>query len=274
MIRRIRTISYHLAAILVSSVSVIAMIWVISASLRQPGLPPPPVIEWIPNPISWSNYQRAFELIPLGQYLLNSLLVIGMAIPLTLVTASWAGFAMAQFTQGTQNRLILLAIILLMIPVTSLWLARFVLFTRLGWIDTIWAIIAPAMMGSSPLFILLFYWTFRRIPKELYESAVLDGAMAIQIWRVIAMPLAKPTIVTVMVLTFILYWSDFISPLLYIKSTEKYTLSVGLQMLQQLDRSNWPLLMAASVVMITPIVLLFGLIQRYFWSEKGIFNNL
>lgn len=272
--RMIRNLGYHLIAIFISSFSILLLLWVISASLRPPGLPPPPVMEWIPNPISWGNYQRAFNLVELGRYLLNSIVVITMAVPITLVTASWAGFAMAQLTQRTQSRLLFLAIVLLMIPVTTLWLARFVIFTQLGWIDTIWAIIAPAFMGSSPLFILLFYWTFRRIPKEVYESAVLDGAVAIQVWRMIAMPYAKPTLVTVMVLTFILYWSDFISPLLYLKSPEKYTLSVGLQMLQQLDKSNWPLLMAASVVMIAPILLMFSFIQRYFWSEKGIFGQL
>ena len=88
---------------------------------------------------------------------------------------------------------------------------------------------------------LLFYWIFRRIPHELFESARLDGAGLLSIWSRIAMPLAKPTIMTVAVLTFTDYWSDFMNPLLYLKSESRYTLPIGLRVLQQLDQTNWPL---------------------------------
>ncbi|MBV9786657.1 MAG: carbohydrate ABC transporter permease, partial [Chloroflexi bacterium] len=105
------------------------------------------------------------------------------------------------------------------------------------------------------------------LPQEMIDSARVDGAGALKLWGQIAMPLARPTMLAVGVLSFVDYWSDFINPLLYLKSQRYYTLPVGLQFLQQMDRTNWPLLMAASVVMIAPVVLLFLLAQRYFWPE-------
>lgn len=241
--------------------------WVLSGSLREPGLPPPLGIDWLPQPLAWSNYRHIFEIVPLGRYLLNSLVVIGVAVPVTLVTASWAGFAMAQLNERGRRLLLVLSVVLLMVPASALWLPRYVLFTWLGLIDTLWALIVPALMGSSPLFVLLFYWTFRRVPQDLWAAAQLDGADTVRIWGSIAMPLARPTTIIVGVLTVILYWSDYVSPLLFLKSEDRYTLPVGLQFLQQMDRTNWPLLMAASVLMIVPMVLLFLLVQHFFWPE-------
>lgn len=265
--KRVGPVIYHLVALSVAALFLVMFVWVVSASLRKPGTPPPRTIEWIPNPVAWSNYGRIFDLLPLARYTLNSALVVALAVPLTLLTASWAGFAMALVGRRLRRNMIMLSIILLMVPITALWLTRFVLFTNLGLIDTIWALIAPALMGSSPFFILLFFWSFRRIPHELFEAALLDGASTLGMWRRVAMPLARPTIIGVSVLTFVMYWSDFINPLLYLKSESRYTLSMGLQVLRQLDRTNWPLLMAASVVMAAPVVILFLMVQRYFWPE-------
>jgi multiple sugar transport system permease protein len=256
---------HHLPRIAVAAVFVLPLVWVLSASLRAPNQPPPRTIEWIPDPIAWSNYLKVFDLVPLGTYVANSLLVVAVAVPLTVVTASWAGFAMAQMGSRTRRRLVVLAIMLLMVPITALWLTRFVIFRHLGLIDTAGALIAPAIMGTSPLFILLFYWTFRRIPSEVFAAARLDGAGLLQLWATIAMPLAWPTTAAVAVLTFALFWSDFISPLIYLKTEANYTLPVGVQILQQMDSTNWPLLMASAVLMTGPILLMFLFVQRYFW---------
>jgi multiple sugar transport system permease protein len=258
---------HHLPRAVVASLFLLPFVWVVSGSLRQPGLPPPRTIEWIPEPVVWSNYLRVFEIAPLGSYIGNSLLVAAIAVPLTIATASWAGFAMAQVSKPARRRLTVLAIMLLMVPITALWLTRFIIFRSLGLIDTIWSLVAPSIMGTSPLFVLLFYWTFRRVPAEVFAAARLDGAGLLRIWALIAMPLAWPTTVAVAVLSFALYWSDFISPLTYLKSERNYTLPVGMQILQQMDSTNWPLLMVGAVIMTTPVLLLFFCIQRYFWAE-------
>lgn len=260
-------VSHHLASIVVAVVFVLPLLWVISASLRRPGLPPPRGVEWVPDPVSWGNYGRVFEIVELGRYTLNSVIVAALAVPITLLTASFAGFAMSQLGERARRRLTILSILLLMVPITALWLARFLLFSELGLVDTLWPLVAPAFMGSSPFYVLLFYWTFRRIPTEMWESATLDGAGTLRTWARIAMPLSVPTIVAVGVLAFVLYWSDFINPLLYLKSESRYTLPVGVQTLQQLDRTNWPLLMAAAVWMTVPTVLVFLVAQRYLLQE-------
>lgn len=258
---------YHLLALSVALIFVVPLIWVFSASLRQPGLPPTPSIEWLPSPPAWSNYTRVFQILPMGRYLQNSLLVSLLAVPITVVIASWAGFAMAQLPASVRGWLILFTVLLRMVPITALWLTRFLLFKHLLLIDTFWALLAPAWMGTSPFFVLLFYWNFRRTPVELFEAARLEGMGPLRVWGHVAMPLARPTMVTVGVLTFVQYWSDFINPLLYLKSERHYTLPVGLQVLQQLDTTNWPLLMAGAVIMMAPVLLLFFLAQRAFWAE-------
>lgn len=254
-------------AVPAAAIFVLPLLWMLSASLRQPGLPPPRTIEWLPQPVSWSNYQRIFELVPLGGYIANSLLVVALAVPLTLVTASWAGLAIARLAPRARRSLVILTLLLLMVPAAALWLPRYVMFARLGLIDSVGALVAPALMGSSPLFVLLFYWSFRRVPPELFDAARIDGAGTLQLWARIAMPLVRPTTVTVAVLAAILYWSDFVGPLLYLKSESRYTLPVGLQALLQMDKTNWPLLMAAAAIMTAPAVALFLAVQRYFWPE-------
>jgi multiple sugar transport system permease protein len=260
----------HLASGAAALLFLFPLLWMLGGSLRQPGLPPPRELEWFPSPVAWQNYPRLFQEMPLARYTFNSLLVAALAVPLTLASASWAGFALAQVSRRARRRLVLLALVFLLVPITALWLARTALFHWLGLVDTYAALLAPAVMGTSPLFVLLFFWAFQRQPAELYESARLEGAGAFSIWWRVALPLARATVVAVSVLTLLVYWSDFINPLLYLKSPELYTLPVGIQQLQQHDRANWPLLMAGAVVMTVPAVLLFLLVQRYFLGEDGL----
>jgi multiple sugar transport system permease protein len=260
----------HAASLLVAALFLLPLIWMVSASLRQAGLPPPRTVEWIPDPVSPGNYGTLFDILPFGRYLLNSLAVVAVAVPLTIVTASMAGFAMAQLERRSRSLLVVLSIALLMVPVTALWLTRFLLFRSVGLVDSLAALIAPALMGTSPLFVLLFYWTFRRVPPELFELARIDGAGPLGIWRRVALPLAVPTSVAVALLAFLVYWGDFISPLLYLRSQDLYTLPLGLRQLQELDRSDWSILMAGSVVLVLPAVIVFLVVQRAFLGEEGL----
>ena len=129
----------------------------------------------------------------------------------------------------------------------------------------------PALMGSSPLFVLLFYWTFRRMDRAMFESAELDGATLFQAWWHIGLPLARPALMAVGMLSFLYYWNDFINPLLYLRSQPLFTLPVGLLQLQEMDKTNWPLLMAASAVMTVPAVIVFSVLQRalLWWDGEG-----
>lgn len=247
--------------------------WVLVASLRPLGLPPSPTLEWLPDLEGWRNYARLFETVPLANQLRNSLFVELFAVPLTVLTASWAGFAMALSMPPLQRRLVILAVLLMMVPTTALWLTRFLLFKNLGLIDTPWALILPAVAGTSSFYVLLYFWTFRRLPREMLEAARLDGAGAFTLWARVAMPLARPTSLTVAVLAFGYYWSDLTSPLLYLRSEANYTLPVGLQVLQQMDSTNWSLLMAAAVVMLLPVLLLFLILQRFLGFDGQLFRD-
>jgi multiple sugar transport system permease protein len=260
----------QLVPALVAILFVLPVFWMVTASLRAPGLPPPRSIEWIPDPASLEAYVRLFELLPFARYLLNSLVVVALAVPITIVTASMAGFAMSQLERQARSRLVVLSVAMLMIPVTALWLTRFLLFRTVGLVDSLGALIIPAFMGSSPLFVLIYYWTFRQVPAALVETARLEGAGPVTIWRRIFMPLAAPSTVAVAVLAFLLYWSDFISPLLYLRSQDLYTLPLGLRQLQQLDPSDWPLLMAGAVLLTAPAVALFVVVQRRFLGEARL----
>ncbi|MCI0520936.1 MAG: carbohydrate ABC transporter permease [Chloroflexi bacterium] len=268
--RLLRAAAFHGVSASVALAFLLPLAWMVSSSLRQPELPPPRSIEWLPQPLAWSNYARIFEILPLGRYALNSLLVSLLAVPLTLAAASWAGLGMSLLGRRSRRRLLAFTVGLLMTPVTALWLTRYLMFSWAGWIDSYLALLAPALMGSSPLFILLFYWSFRRLPVELFDSARLDGAGLLVYWRRVALPLARPTAIAVSMLTFLMYWSDFISPLLYIKTQRLYTLAVGLQQLQQMDRTHWPYLMAASLVMAIPALIVFLFIQRYLLKDNPL----
>jgi multiple sugar transport system permease protein len=265
-----RSIRFHLPALAITLLFLLPLAWMLIASLRPTATPPPRDLLGSLQAMSFQglkNYLRIFQIIPLGRYFFNSLIVAALGVPLTLLTASWAGFAMSQLARRARLWLLILSVGLLMIPITALWLTRFVLFSWLGLTDSYIPLLAPALMGTSPLFVLLFYWNFRRLPRELFESARLDGATPLMNWRFIALPLARPTLLAVGMLSFLFYWNDFITPLLYLKSQRLYTLSIGLQHLQEMDKTNWPLLMAASVIMTLPALLVFLAAQRYFLSE-------
>jgi len=267
---RIRAGLHHSIAVVVTILLLLPLFWALIASLRAVGAPPPNTIEWWPRDANFQNYSQIFEVLPVGRYLINSLIVVGLAIPITIVTASLAGFSIAQLPSRTQRYLLFFSIAVMMIPAASVWLARFQILRWLGLIDSLWALVAPAFAASNPLFVLLFYWTFRRIPAEMFEAARLDGASALSVWWRLALPVARPTATGVALLTFVMYWSDFISPVLYIFDPKWYTLPVGLQILKQLDATNWPLLMAGAVLMTIPVILLFGFLQRFFFHDLSI----
>ncbi len=267
---KIKNIFGHVLSIALTGLFLLPLFWMLSASLRTPGLPPPRGLEILPESLTFANYSRIFEILPFGHYLFNSLYISVIGVLLTLLTASWAGFGMSLLGKRARLRLLILAGALQMIPVTAVWLTRFLLFAWMGITNSRLPLIAPALMGSSPLFILLFYWTFRRVDRSVFETAELDGANLFQVWWRIALSLARPALMAVGMLSFLFYWNDFITPLLYLRSQTLYTLPVGLLQLQEMDKTNWPLLMAASVVMTVPAIMVFSFLQRalLWWDSE------
>ena len=248
----------------VALVFLLPLLWMVTAALYPPGVPLPVSLQLFPGRPTLENFGRIWDLVPLGRYTLNSLVVAVLGVPLTLVTASWAGLGMARLPRPAQRRWVVLSLAVLMVPGVALWSTRFLIFRALGWYDSVWALAAPAWMGTSPFYVLIFYRAFRRIPGAIYDRARLDGAGVLQLWGRIVLPMARPSAIAVALLAFVFYWGDFTSPLLYLNDQGKYTLPVALQLLEQLTRADWALLMAAAAWATLFPVFLFLLVQPYF----------
>lgn len=212
--------------------------------------------------LSVGNFAAVAQTIPLGRFVLNSLRVVALALPVSLLVASWAGFASARLSAPARRWFVWISLAALLAPPTALWLARFPFYRLLGWLDTPLALIAPALLGGSPFFVLLLHSAYLRLSPELLEAAALDGASLWQSWRRVALPNVAGTTAGVAVLNFLYFWNNFTDPLLYIRSTGQMTLPVGVQLLAQMDPSRWPLLLAGSVLLALPPVLVFAGAQR------------
>lgn len=257
---------------LVGGVFLLPMIWAVSTSLREPGAPLPREIDWVPSPIAWGNYRAVFQIIDASRFVLNSLIVAAVAVPGTIVFASLAGFAMSQVSSQMRRRLVVLSALCLMVPLTAIWIPRFLLFKEAGSMNKLSALMAPSLMGTSPFFALIFLWAFLNVPREIYEAARLDGAGAYRIWAGIGLPQVRSAIGAVAVLSFVHYWNSFVEPLLLMRTPDRYTVSLGLRMLYSLDETNWPIIMAGSVLVTAPVIVLFVLAQNVFlgsWGRAG-----
>ena len=213
------------------------------------------------------SYERAFELVDLGRFALNSLAVAALTVPLSVLVASLAGFALVLVGPRTRAVLLASSFVALMVPVTALLVPRFTLFRWIGAIDTWIPLVAPALLGLSPFYTLLYYWSFRRLPAHIFDAARLEDAGPFAIWRKVAMPLVRPVTVAIALLAFIASWSNFLDPLVYLFDSDLYTLPLGLRSLSVLDRTNYPVLLAAAVVATAPVVVVFAIAQRFFLHE-------
>ncbi len=257
--------------LLVSLLFILPLYWALVASLGDPTAPPPASVQWWQPDPHWDNYDQVFKIVPMARYMRNSLIVVAWAVPITVITASMAGFAIFLLRPAARDRMVTFSLVILLIPGAAVWLFRFQLLSWFHLLDTLpWALIFPAFAGTSPLFVLLFYWNFRRVPEDTFEAARLDGASLWTIWLRLALPLSRPTMIGVVVLAFVFYWSDFINPVLYLFNPQLYTLPIGLQLLNQFGSSNWPVLMAGSVLIALPVIILFVFLQRFFLNDLSL----
>ncbi len=258
---------WFVVLIVVATAFALPLYWAVVTALRETGRPLPRHLEWLPSPAAWSNFRTVFAVVDAGRFALNSLFVASVAVPATIVFASLAGFAMSQLPHRFRVRMVAVSALCLMVPLTAIWIPRFLLFKEAGLINRRVALMVPSLMGTSPFFVLLFLWAFSNVPKEVYDAARLDGAGAYRIWAGIGLPQVKAAIGTVGVLAFVHYWNSFVEPLLLMRTSDKFTASLGLRMLYSLDGTNWPIIMAGSLLTIVPVVTVFMLAQRAFLRD-------
>jgi multiple sugar transport system permease protein len=248
------------------------VVYMVTGSLRKAGLAPPRTPELLPMPLAFDNYRRAFEIVAIPRQLLNSTIVVAIAVPLTILFASWAGFAMARLRGRLGGAVVALSLVALMVPTTALLVSRFAMFRTARLTDTFVPLIAPALMGTSPFYVLLFYWSFRRLPPELFEASRLEGLSAFRTWRRVGMPLVRPATVAVAVLAFAFTWSNVLDPLIYLYDPDLFTLPLGLRSLATLGRQDFPMFLAGAVTATVPVVVVFLALQPAFLSrfrQKG-----
>jgi multiple sugar transport system permease protein len=221
----------------------------------------------LPDPAQWSNYRVVlFEAFPFARYVMNSVIVSVLSVIGDVLSSAFIAYGFAQLRFPGRRVLFLLMIATMMFPFAVRMIPLFLIFKELGWINTYWPLIVPSYLGTHAFFIFLLHQFFLGIPKSLLESARIDGANEIQIWWRVVLPLSKPALAVVAILAFEQSWSDFLSPLLYLNDRSLYTLPLGLYSLISGDdvAANWHLVMAATVTMILPVVVIFALAQRFF----------
>jgi multiple sugar transport system permease protein len=219
-------------------------------------------LAWLPSRLAWENFPRAFTFFPFGRFLSNSILVATGGTLLHLLTSVLAAYAFARLRFRGREVLFLLYLGTLMIPQQVTIVPLFVMMRDIGWVDTFWALIVPSAFHALGVFLLRQF--FLSIPRELEESALIDGAGRLRILWGIILPLSKPALATLAVFTFIREWNSFLWPLIVTTSPEMRTLSVGLSLFNGQYGTEWHLLMAAATVTLLPTLLIFAFAQRYF----------
>ena len=243
------------------------ILFMVAGSLRQPGLPPPDGFEWVPDPVERDNYRNVFLFVPLGSAALNSLIVGAVAVPVTVLIGSWAGFAIVTSRPRVRRVLVAISVVALIIPVSALWVPRFVMIRWAGLIDTHAALMLPALMATTPFFVLIFALAYSRIPRRYFESALLEGASPLRVWWRVALPLGRSAMFAVAMLALVWHWSNFIDALLYVTSEERATLPLALRALQSLEPTNHPILLAGAVIATIVPVVAFAITQRALFAR-------
>lgn len=230
---------------------------------------------WLPSPFKWKNYSEALTLLNFGRYFLNSGLYSGSATLGGLFIASLAAFSFARLKFPGENLLFGICIATMMIPRCAVMVPRFLLFSKLGWINTYYPLIVPWVLGISGFYIFLMRQFFMTIPKELDDAAKIDGCGPFRLYWHIFLPIAKPGLFVAGIYIFMATWHDLLGPVIYINSENLYTASQSLSLLGQAASGtteepfvHFHHMLAASVVYLLPPLVIFFFIQKYFL--KGV----
>ncbi|MEA3334290.1 MAG: carbohydrate ABC transporter permease [Chloroflexota bacterium] len=248
-------------------VFMIPILWMLSTSLKARwevfAWPP----QWIPETIHWENYVEAFTRYPMGRFMLNSTILVAATIVGELFAVPLVAYGFARLRFPGKNVLFLIMLGTMMIPGHIKLIPLFTIYHRLGWIDTYLPLIVPAFFGS-PFFIFLMVQYMKTIPRDLDDAARIDGAGTWGILYRVLLPLCVPPLTIVVVFTFLWTWNEFLHPLIFLNSFELFPVQVGLALFKGRYSVEWNLFMAATLISIIPILIL------YFFSQKQLIGGI
>ncbi len=260
----------------------VPFVWMLSTALKEPS----DLMNksWIPTRLAWENFSYAFSYGMWEKWTANTVIITLVSVIGTVLSSTLVAYAFARLRWRARDWIFSLVLATMMLPDVVTMIPRFVLFAKFpafgfqgsrNWINTFLPLTVPAFAGSS-FYIFLLRQFMRSIPMELSEAAKIDGASDLRIWWSIIMPLAKPAVAAVAIFTFQGAWQDFMGPLIYLQSERLYTLQIGLRQFEHAagGAPAWNWLMAASLVVIIPVLIIFVLFQNYFIEGVQIGGSL
>jgi multiple sugar transport system permease protein len=259
-------ISAHLVLLTGAITMILPFLWTLSTSLKQIGevfvFPP----AFFGEEIRWDNYWRISDRFPFDTYLLNSIKITIIVTLAQLITSSMAGFVFARLRFRYRDVLFGLYLATMMVPAQVTLIPNFIIMRHYNLIDTHWSLVLPALVSAFGTFLLRQF--FLTIPASLEDAAKMDGCTPFGVYWRIFVPLSKPAMATLGVFVFMGTWNDFLAPLVYINTQSKMTLPLGLASMQGMYSTDWPVLMAGTVITILPLIVVFLLAQDFF--IKGV----
>ncbi|MGB9682186.1 MAG: carbohydrate ABC transporter permease [bacterium] len=258
-----RTLTY-IFLILGSAVFMLPFVWLLRSSFMELGqifiIPP----EWIPKPFRWQNYVEALTAAPFLKYFINTLKILIFNESGVVATSIICAYSFARLRWPGRDFIFAILLTSLMLPYAVTLIPTFILWKILGGLNTFYPLTVPAWFGGGMFNIFLLRQFFLTIPYELDEAAYMDGANPLKVLWSIVVPLSKPAVITVAIFNFIGVWNDLLGPIIYLSDPDKYTLAIGLSVFRSMYVAQWHYLMAASVVILLPVIVVFFIGQRYF----------
>jgi multiple sugar transport system permease protein len=256
-----RAVLVYTALLAISWCWLFPIAWAVSGSLKSGGEITEPIL--FPAHPRWSNYTEVFTLMPFWRMFFNTVFYAGCVTAGQVFFCSLAGYAFARLQFRGRDTLFVLYLGTLMVPLTVTVIPQFIIMRVLGWTDTPWAMIVPGLFGGA-FGTYLMRQFFSTLPTDLEEAATLDGCTPWQIYWRILLPHARPAVTVLAVLTWVNVWNDFLWPLLMIQRNSLATLTLGLVRMRGEYVARWPLIMAMSMLIMLPLVIIYAMAQRSF----------
>ena len=258
----LRRVLLYIVLILIAVIMVVPFLWMLSTSLKTQydAVKIPPV--WIPDPPQWENYVKLFTEQPMFQFMLNTIKIVFFVVLGQLFFSSLAAYSFARISFKGRNVVFFFYIATLMVPGQVTMIPTYLMFAKAGLTDNHLALILPAFFSAFGVFLLRQF--FMSLPRELEEAAEIDGCNPFMTYWRIMLPLVVPAMLTLGVFTLMNTWNDYMGPLIYLSSPEKYTMTLGIAYFKGVYTTQWNLVMAGSIVSVVPILIAYLCAQKYF----------